>query len=798
MTYVSEARRIQAAAGVTVDHSEPELVDLLPGAPTNTIWRQLDQPVASVTGTAKLGDYLDAAGHGPGIDDVRASLKVLATQTEERLELHFPLTLDTASHRWDAWATSLATRRLDTLRTRSASGVVIGGYGWLENLKPGSAVQPAGYIHAPSVTHGTTAAILASGYLTHRTGTSGNPFAIDMSAERVKLADRLMQGVRRGQPLPALLGYELERALHDANLSPYVAKFRNLAPLPSTPSAGQEVSEAVAANNVVQGERILTMWENKDPLFQALRTPANKADFDKIDAIFTRLDSLVDALGDVLTANSVYQVAQGNFNRTGLTLDAVLRSEPLPEQEVIATLRTGSGLSHRVLEFLDAAPAPPAAWKTNAMQARALADPYLNAWAARRLPDPATVTCQVTSPAGVKRSVSLAELELSPLDAIFIQPPELRQRVAFLTSADPAATIDFSAGSVTFDQFIAIASSLHALLAGSRPMTGTDLTGPDDPGPAGIDSSELHARVEAAIASLRAVHSVAAAGDATSLMRAAQFGLSNAVPLPDRQAEQLVAAESDTAKRLAQVDALTANFDLASASAPAILDFERDRMRAVFGADFQVVARFTASNAAELQVSFGSSDALLLNHRLEAMNWFTRVSAVRAPLGPLADTLRFAELFVAAIPAFTVGQLPYSAGEPWIALPPRPGTTRVGQVSLFVVGKPGPHLDQALAGLVFDEWNEVIPNAQETTGLAFHFDRPSSRSPHAILLAVAPDLSKPWNLLTLEQLLREAFNLCEMRLVDQDAMTELDQFLPALAFAVNAAGDTVASDLRVR
>lgn len=797
LAYASEARRIQAVAGIKVDRLEPELIDVVPDQPTNTVWRQMDRPLAAVTGAAKLGDYLDVAGNAPAVDEVRASLKVLAAQTTDPLELHFSTTLDTASHRLDAWATSLASRRLDTLRTRRASGILVGGYGWVENLKPSSAAEPAGYIHTPSIAHGTAAAILASGYLTHRTAPSGNPFAIDMSAERVKLADRLMQGVRHGQPLPALLGYELERALHDAQLSPYVARFRKLAPLPSTPVAGQQISEAVAANNVVHGERILAMWQTPDPLFQALRTTANAADFVKIDAIFARLRALVDALGDVLTANSVYQVAQGNFNRIGLTLDAVLRGEALPEQEVIATPRTGTGLSHRVMEFLDATPAPIPAWKTNVMQSRALADPYLNAWAAKRLPDPKTVTCEVTSPAGVKRTVQLLELELSPLDATFIKRPELRQRVAYLVGADPAAVIDFSAGAVSFDDFVAITTSLQVLLAGSRPLTGADLTGPDDPGPDGIDSAELHSRTETAIASLRAVHAAAAAGDPTSLMRAAHFGLANAIPLPDRQAQQLRAAESDMAMRLARVDELTAHFDSGSASPPAILDYERDRLRAVFGADFRVVVRFAASNAAELKVAFAASDALLLNHRLEAMNWFTRVSYVREALGPLADTLRFAELFLGSAPSFTVAQLPFSAGEPWIALPPRPDVPRRGQVSLFVVGPP-PHTNQILTGLVFDEWNEVIPNAKETTGLAFHFDRPGSRSPHAILLAVAPDLSKPWNLLTLEQLLREAFTLCRLRMVDQDAMTELDQFLPALTFAINAAGDTVTSDLRVR
>jgi hypothetical protein len=146
---------------------------------------------------------------------------------------------------------------------------------------------------------------------------------------------------------------------------------------------------------------------------------------------------------------------------------------------------------------------------------------------------------------------------------------------------------------------------------------------------------------------------------------------------------------------------------------------------------------------------------------------------------------------------FTVGQLPFVAGEPWVGLPMQPGVPRTGQLSLFAVG-PLPSLSQPVAGFAFDQWNELIPSAKETTALAFHYDRPNSRSPHSILVAVPGDLTRPWNLLFMEQLLREALQLCKVRMVDQDAMTELDHYLPALSFAVNADGDTIATDLRVR
>jgi hypothetical protein len=43
-------------------------------------------------------------------------------------------------------------------------------------------------------------------------------FAIDLSSARVRIAIDLIDGVRQGQPLPALVGYRIERRLHESDL----------------------------------------------------------------------------------------------------------------------------------------------------------------------------------------------------------------------------------------------------------------------------------------------------------------------------------------------------------------------------------------------------------------------------------------------------------------------------------------------------------------------------------------------------------------------------------------------------
>ena len=68
----------------------------------------------------------------------------------------------------------------------------------------------------------------------------------------------LLDGVRQGQPLGALLGYRFERRLHDDNLDVEIARFRRIAPLVGRQAAATDLPvESIAANNVVDGLRLV-------------------------------------------------------------------------------------------------------------------------------------------------------------------------------------------------------------------------------------------------------------------------------------------------------------------------------------------------------------------------------------------------------------------------------------------------------------------------------------------------------------------------------------------------------------
>ena len=218
-------------------------------------------------------------------------------------------------------------------------------------------------------------------------------FAIDLSSRRVRLAAQLLDGVRQGQPLGALLGYRFERSLHERQLDVYIERCRQLAPLRSadapTPTAA---SEAIAANRVVDGLLLHQKWQDFVK-HQATLFPAPDSPFLVCAAALRELDEAIDALGDAVVAETVYQAVRGNTVRTASTLAAIAHGEaPPPELDVARTPRSGIGLTHRVLWLLAAPAATPAVagWPAASKSPRAAAEPRLNAWAAGLLPPPAT------------------------------------------------------------------------------------------------------------------------------------------------------------------------------------------------------------------------------------------------------------------------------------------------------------------------------------------------------------------------------------------------------------------------
>ena len=147
-----------------------------------------------------------------------------------------------------------------------------------------------------------------------------------------------------------------------------------------------------------------------------------------------------------------------------------------------------------------------------------------------------------------------------------------------------------------------------------------------------------------------------------------------------------------------------------------------------------------------------------------------------------------------------VAQLPFSAGERWVALPAEPGgTVAQGRTSIVALSVDGAvQVGASLAGLFVDEWVEVVPNTAEVTGIACNVDEPASQPPQAVLIAVTPPGEPRWGVDVLEAILLETLDLAHLRAAGPEQIapnSDLDQLLPALYVGLNLHGDTVSTDL---
>lgn len=615
--------------------------------------------------------------------------------------------------------------------------------------------------------------------------------------------------------------------------------------------------ESLPANNVVDGLDLHRRWKSSQsglsgqsrwdvttiPFGNTLLGFPNPGtgDFNALIEQLKSLDDLVDAVGDTVVAESVYQLVQGNPLRSGATLDAVATGElPPPELDVIHTPRSGIGLTHRLCVLFPATPGTAVStWPTGPEQVRATVELTLNAWAATLLPNPARVRCRAdyVDPANgtVVHTIEtpLTALQLSPHDAVFMaegqahaQRAELEQRwlnhllrtrpatvpvqaqVRLHFERDPGWSIDL----VSVGEFLEVTRTVRRLFANVRSLDGRDLSLPESPAASGVQNAELTRRVDQAVQSftqasqtIRQMLPPDADEDAgaavnldtlrTALMRGTAFGIPGAVPLDaigagsDVQSLLLTQARSvatDMQRRLARIADADRVFDRARALPEAQRDHDLARLKILFGADFLALSPIIPANAAQLAEAFGASLSLQGNDPLAAATWFQRVAYVRQGATRLEAAMLYAEtLGNGSNLHLQVGQLPFAQQDRWVALPSGPNQSiprgRLSLVAQVPADQPI-RFDQPLTGLLIDEWVETVPSPQETTGVTFHYDGPNSAPPQALLLAVSADQREVWDLNSLEAIVQETTDLMRLRAIVPESRAEtiwVDDELPA-------------------
>ena len=542
---VSLARREPAAIHVAQGHqvSESRFVPLysrdvrVTGDPNLTVVERVGQLIGADRAASALADQLSA-------------LDLLKDTPTARLERCLAEHVDTASYRLDAWLLGLVHLKLAAMRYRESRddtgaggdapfetrrGIHLGAYGWLEDLQRKAPLPPVqlgedlgtifgagngppllsdpangGYVLAPSITQATTAAILRAGYLANASPEAPEALSVNLSSSRVRTALALIEGIRNGQPLGALLGYRLQRGLHENHtpleLDRFIHALRQQFPLvanqlASTRDASAAV-ETIEANNVVDGLKLLEHVRqpgNGSYPFNLPLPGAPPAEAAAIDVEVERLRDAQDALADLALAEGVHQAVLGNYDRAAATMDAYAKGTFPPEPEVIRTPRSGITLTHRVGIHLEAGKSSPVAVSVSP---RAHAQAMVNKWLASILPDRDEVACRVewldpVTKAPQEETVTQRDLTLQPIDLLYIASldgeaamSELDDRIVrhVLAKRTPRSdavlsllhTVRLPAPMKTFFEVASLLRHLRAVLLRSRPLAPTDIALPGE------------------------------------------------------------------------------------------------------------------------------------------------------------------------------------------------------------------------------------------------------------------------------------------------------------------------------
>lgn len=388
------------------------------------------------------------------LNEVLQALKTLEKTPTARLERLLIEHLDSCTYRIDSWKTGLTYIQLKQQQHQvenhqKEKGIYLGAYGWLLDLRPkGGGLQEKkltqqdaeffapkgekiftdnanlGYIHAPSIDQAATAAILRNAYDSNKDSGDKNPFAINLTSERVRIANDFLEGIRNGQSLSALLGYQFERGLHDRYQTSNIEADKFIYPLrmafplvtdhlkssQTTDADVQEANEtnnvtdtsieAIEARNVIDGLKLIQhVQSSSTKTYPFGKNNLQVATNDERDAITEEVNRLIDindAIVDLLMAEQVYQAVKGNFDRSAAVANAYSNGGYPPEMEVVNTPRSGLNLNHKVVIHFDAeADVTVSPNSVVVMTPKAMSEAAVNKWLSSILPAPENVQVKV-------------------------------------------------------------------------------------------------------------------------------------------------------------------------------------------------------------------------------------------------------------------------------------------------------------------------------------------------------------------------------------------------------------------
>lgn len=502
-----------------------------------------------------------------------AALHHLKDVPTARLERTLIEHLDCCSYRLDAWLLAFVHLQLYGMRYSGdlpeeqayKPGIYLGAYGWVENLRPDNEVleqaslkpelkaifdpdgkddlvkdsSNAGYIHAPSINQAVTASILRNAYIPEASPQDPEVYKVNLTSERVRMALAIIEGIQQGQSLGALLGYQLERGMHDryeeAEVDTFIYELRKAFPLVANKvkeTVEEEELESIVqieARNVVDGlalvNHVMTATDPEDKKYPFGKNLKTTGITDQMELVINseveRIININDAVADLAIAEPVHQVVQGNFDRAGGVLNDFSKGGFPKIPELTRTPRSGITLTHRIGIHLQ-----PGLVTPSTANPRTKAEPAINHFLSKLLPPLDQIWCKAvyklpTYGIEVNSSeqevlINMEELGLNAIDLLYLPDIESDKNLTALDDyilkfihetetprPDIELEIKYTAQipeSVSLFAVAPLLKSLKSLILAARPLRKLDISLPNqssiaNDSPGSIDIERINSAI---------------------------------------------------------------------------------------------------------------------------------------------------------------------------------------------------------------------------------------------------------------------------------------------------------------
>jgi hypothetical protein len=517
----------------------------------------------------------------------------------------------------------------------------------------------------------------------------------------------------------------------------------------------------------------------------------------------------------------------------------------IPDPQIIDTARNGTIVTQRmILNFAATANSSltPPGWGSFTT-IRSLTEPTFNNWLGITLGTPDAIKYILTKTDAnnvvTKTAFSITPLKLQALD-LFLVPGAQTELTDIIISLYRKANNDYQSilsininekdGSFTLNdkslgEVYILMNHIRNMISNAKYAGDADLRLPNDVidsnNTGNWDADELNKRVTAASQSLQlliqsvasstvltdVINGTTAINDAvltsgdldsifTFLHNAVLFGIPHALSIPfnagasdaDRAVaslQQFVNIYKQAVSR--QTEAAAAITALATVTA-ANLRVQKlvELNKIILGKNAIVNPLYTPLKLTDIQTELAlpSAQKIARNGGVLVMeDWIANVSKVRERVYDFSMFSQTADIYSLAVASIEPTQLPYTAGDYWLGVEYPTSFTPPGDaVSLVLINQQQLQTPGIQSGFVLDEWVEIIPTKEQTTGIAFNYNNPNASPPQSLLLAVTPEVTNQWSWDDLVYTIIDTVELAKNRAVEPDHFdsTYLSQILPGV------------------